>query len=471
MEPFSLTMLEQRLNRPLSTLFSYDIAALRDAASRSAGQDAVFFDGTGAAAIQLPVVAGLRATATFAGELTFGMIAADLLTDFEVSSCWHSDRPAEIGRAFGLMVQSASADERLAVIAQLQQRLIHTPDLDDAGAQRNYAALLELLRQVSLADECSESRLVALCEAVIAQFSAHPADLDVMKRAVMFRQIGLDPQTPWEHPSIGAWLLAAHPDYSDLSEVVQAHHERIDGKGYPRGLIGDQIPLMSQILHAAEAYLEFGGTLESLEKLRTEVNARIERSIYLLIAHNERHRAASGLAPTLSGDTSGEDLFAVLQMVQVLARTGTLLIETNDHRAWIGLRDGRIEGAESLGLSGEETLLEALTWGAGRFHLYPVTTAFLEPLRRPTNELLLSSATYLDHIKSLVSHGFQPRSKIRRVGQMTVHEYSDVVAEINGERSFDNLMAQTIWTRRQLVEGLTHLCLQGQIVFESSGVP
>jgi putative nucleotidyltransferase with HDIG domain len=55
------------------------------------------------------------------------------------------------------------------------------------------------------------------------------------------------------HPEIGARLLA-HPEFDDLREWVLAHHERPDGKGYPHGLEGDEIPLEARILAVADAY-------------------------------------------------------------------------------------------------------------------------------------------------------------------------------------------------------------------------
>jgi hypothetical protein len=42
--------------------------------------------------------------------------------------------------------------------------------------------------------------------------------------------------------------------YGPVAKVIMAHHERIDGKGYPRGLEGDEIPELSRIISVADTY-------------------------------------------------------------------------------------------------------------------------------------------------------------------------------------------------------------------------
>ena len=55
------------------------------------------------------------------------------------------------------------------------------------------------------------------------------------------------------HPEIGARLLS-RAEFEDVREWILAHHERPDGRGYPRMLSGDQIPLEARILAVADAY-------------------------------------------------------------------------------------------------------------------------------------------------------------------------------------------------------------------------
>ncbi len=56
------------------------------------------------------------------------------------------------------------------------------------------------------------------------------------------------------HPEIGFRILSTANDMSELANYVLLHHERWDGKGYPRGLVGDSIPLPSRICAIADAY-------------------------------------------------------------------------------------------------------------------------------------------------------------------------------------------------------------------------
>jgi putative nucleotidyltransferase with HDIG domain len=57
-----------------------------------------------------------------------------------------------------------------------------------------------------------------------------------------------------EHSAIGERILANVEDYADIARIVRHHHERIDGHGYPDGLSGDEIPLLSRIIAVADAY-------------------------------------------------------------------------------------------------------------------------------------------------------------------------------------------------------------------------
>lgn len=53
---------------------------------------------------------------------------------------------------------------------------------------------------------------------------------------------------------IGYDIAKASLDLHSIAEGILSHHERWDGKGYPQGLIGRQVPLLSRIVSIIDAY-------------------------------------------------------------------------------------------------------------------------------------------------------------------------------------------------------------------------
>ena len=62
----------------------------------------------------------------------------------------------------------------------------------------------------------------------------------------------------WElirsHPQRGADIVGRVHGYADVAEIVLCHHERIDGRGYPRNLAGEDIPVLARILAVADCF-------------------------------------------------------------------------------------------------------------------------------------------------------------------------------------------------------------------------
>jgi len=57
-----------------------------------------------------------------------------------------------------------------------------------------------------------------------------------------------------KHPVIGANIIKSIPSFSDVIPIVLSHHERLDGKGYPQGLKGDNIHLWARMTAVADTY-------------------------------------------------------------------------------------------------------------------------------------------------------------------------------------------------------------------------
>lgn len=57
-----------------------------------------------------------------------------------------------------------------------------------------------------------------------------------------------------KHSEIGERILANVDTYAEIAAVVRHHHERVDGQGYPDGLVGDEIPILARVIAVADAY-------------------------------------------------------------------------------------------------------------------------------------------------------------------------------------------------------------------------
>jgi HD-GYP domain-containing protein (c-di-GMP phosphodiesterase class II) len=56
------------------------------------------------------------------------------------------------------------------------------------------------------------------------------------------------------HPDHGAAIVAGFPQLEKYRAIVRAHHERVDGRGYPDGLLGSEIPYESRIIAVADSF-------------------------------------------------------------------------------------------------------------------------------------------------------------------------------------------------------------------------
>ena len=83
-----------------------------------------------------------------------------------------------------------------------------------------------------------------------------------------------------KHPSIGAGILSEIKQMHDILPGVLCHHERADGKGYPNGLVGEQIPLVGKIIGLADSFdamtskRTYRGAM-TVEEARAEIEGRL----------------------------------------------------------------------------------------------------------------------------------------------------------------------------------------------------
>ncbi len=111
-----------------------------------------------------------------------------------------------------------------------------------------------------------------------------------------------------EHPEAGARIVAGLPSSHTLLAIVRHHHERVDGRGYPHGLCGDEIPAAARIVGACDAYAAmtqhrpYRASLtpgDAIAELQRNADAQFDAEVvaafvWILDSRDEDYRLARG---------------------------------------------------------------------------------------------------------------------------------------------------------------------------------
>ena len=97
------------------------------------------------------------------------------------------------------------------------------------------------------------------------------------------------------HSEIGERILAEVEDFNEIATIVRHHHERWDGQGYPDGVAGDDIPLISRIIAAADAYNAMTSDRPYRDAMPSRVaRMRLAQGVEIAVRHDGRCRLRSG---------------------------------------------------------------------------------------------------------------------------------------------------------------------------------
>jgi putative nucleotidyltransferase with HDIG domain len=131
--------------------------------------------------------------------------------------------------------------------------LVATLDARDRYTAGHSAAVAIYARDIATRMELSpdQVKLAHLCGLVhdIGKIGLPPGLLEKAGALTLEERRQME-----EHSAIGERILAKVEDYAEIARIVRHHHERVDGQGYPDGLTGDEIPLLSRIIAVADAY-------------------------------------------------------------------------------------------------------------------------------------------------------------------------------------------------------------------------
>lgn len=146
--------------------------------------------------------------------------------------------------------------------------LVQTLDARDSRAARHCAAVARFSRDIAReAGFGARDQELAHTAGLLHDIGRFSLSDRVMERDVVLTEA--DWRDIRRHPEIGAMLLKDVGVYGPIDEIVRAHHERLDGRGYPRHLKGDEIPEMAKIVAVAEVY----DTLTAPDTYRTPMSS------------------------------------------------------------------------------------------------------------------------------------------------------------------------------------------------------
>jgi putative nucleotidyltransferase with HDIG domain len=131
--------------------------------------------------------------------------------------------------------------------------LLRTLDLRDQMTARHSAAVARYSR--AIAQRAGYSRREE--ELVHIAALLHDIGKFILPDRILKANVPLSDED-WmlirRHPQQGARVVSSLDGYGPVAEIILAHHERIDGKGYPRGLKSDEIPELARIISVADTY-------------------------------------------------------------------------------------------------------------------------------------------------------------------------------------------------------------------------
>ena len=131
--------------------------------------------------------------------------------------------------------------------------------------------IMATLLEKNIREQKHSERVSSICVEIASAMRFGKDEINHIKTAGLMHDIGkigidesiLNSKTilsndEWKevkkHSEIGFRILNSAPEFLDIAEAVYSHHERWDGKGYPKGLIGTDIPLFSRIIAVADAF-------------------------------------------------------------------------------------------------------------------------------------------------------------------------------------------------------------------------
>lgn len=215
--------------------------------------------------VYAPVVAALTLAYTEVSPWTAPLFIAPALAAQRLFAMYQEQRrlAADLKEA-NESLRRSNLEFAEALVATLEQSDQYT-----AGHSKAVAIYSrDIAERMSLPDETQE--LAYLCGLV------HDLGKIGLPASLLLKNgpLTLDERREMQkHSAIGESILERVEAYADVAKIVRHHHERMDGEGYPDGIPGEDIPLLSKILAVADAY----NAMTSNRSYRDAMPSRVAR--------------------------------------------------------------------------------------------------------------------------------------------------------------------------------------------------
>jgi diguanylate cyclase (GGDEF)-like protein/PAS domain S-box-containing protein len=178
----------------------------------------------------------------------------------------------DVSVSFGYKVKKQERETMREVFKDAEDLMYKYKFLHSANNSRNTIDLImSALFEKHHREMLHSKRVGALCEAIADNMNFNKEIVYKIKIAGLMHdigKIGIDDKTlnkpakltdeEWaemrKHPEIGQRILSSATEFSEIGDYIFEHQERWDGKGYPRGLKGEEILLQARIIAVADAY-------------------------------------------------------------------------------------------------------------------------------------------------------------------------------------------------------------------------
>jgi diguanylate cyclase (GGDEF)-like protein/PAS domain S-box-containing protein len=178
----------------------------------------------------------------------------------------------DLSMSFGYAVKYDVASDIELVVSEAENSMYKNKAHESASTRnKTVNIIMKTLYEKCIGELAHSNRVSKIAAAIATEMNLSPEQINQVGIAGLLHDIGKigvddavlnktglftksDREEIERHSESGWRILSNSDEYSGLAEYILYHHENIDGKGYPRGMKGEAIPLESKIIAVSDSY-------------------------------------------------------------------------------------------------------------------------------------------------------------------------------------------------------------------------